>query len=163
MKKPHVIFLGGYLCSGKGTFIKDNLFNHHHIAVSSIVRSIVKASTRAELQDTAHLDKVIGQRIVDAMANEYKRDGTKQFVVDGIRQLSIYTFVSITLANWKWTCENVWLEVSIGECKRRFEAKNDTAKENISFEQAFENDKKLGLLQLEDFWKTTYDCTLPNE
>lgn len=151
---PQILFLGGYLCSGKGTYIERILspVGYETITVSSIVKQIVGLSTRKELQDTAHLDKQIIDRIVGILeANPHQK-----FVIDGIRQPSIFWKLQGRLST-DIVYRLIWLEVSKDECKRRFEAKND-GKENISFEEAFDRDASLGLLELENIWKTKFHC-----
>jgi len=153
--KPQVIFLGGYLCSGKGTYCDRILQEYTRIGVSDIVKQIIGKATRKELQDTAHLDSEVGNRIIDILT----ANPTTKFVIDGIRQRTIYWRIKNFLdIESERLYQLIWLDVSIEECKRRFEAKHD-GKENISFEKAFENDKALGLLELEKIWRT-HHCTI---
>lgn len=156
--KSKVIFLSGYLCSGKTTYYRNNYKGYTRLGVSDIVREITGKSTRKELQDTAELDVAIAKKIVDILA-EFPNTN---FVIDGIRQLTIFTYIAISLASLgTHVFENVWLDVSLEECERRFLAKND-GKENISFKEAFENDKKLGLLELERYWKDNHVTIVKN-
>lgn len=159
--KPRVVFISGYLCSGKSQFIKTtfrwmygNVYKQ--IIVSSIVKEIIGKSTRSELQDTEHLDVTIAGQIM----NMIDYGPYSYIVIDGIRQPSIFKHIESYLQDSGISYQCIWLSVPIGECERRFLAKND-GKENISFEQAFENDKKLGLLELEQLWKQN-NCTVIN-
>jgi predicted kinase len=152
--KPQIIFIGGYLNSGKGTYCGRNLKQYIRIGVSDIIRQIIGQSTRKELQATSHLDKQVAQRICDIILTT----PSQKYVIDGIRQVSIYNTIRQVLSDNMIMWECVWLEVPIEECKRRFLAKSDS-KENISFEEAFQRDKDLGLLDLEKSWKRN-QCTI---
>lgn len=155
MKTQHVTFVSGYICSGKSRYGKQNP-EAITISVSGIIKEIIKANTRKELQATAHLDYDISQKLMDVVEGEFGQ----QLIIDGIRQVSIFNSVQVHLDQLgiEWKC--VWIEVPIEICKKRFEAKND-GKENISFEEAFERDKQLGLLDLKQLWKEN-NCTIIN-
>lgn len=153
-KVREIKFVSGYLCCGKGTYCSRNLNGYIRIGVSDIIRQIIGQSTRKELQATSHLDKQVAERIYEIIAASAKH----KFVIDGIRQPSIYKMTRQWLSDHMIPWECIWLEVPIEECKRRFLAKQD-AKENISFELAFERDKNLGLLELEKLWKKN-QCTI---
>jgi len=153
-----VIFLSGYICSGKHTFSKQSLPDHTPIVVSDIVKSITGKVTRKELQDTANLDTEIAQRICDIIND----NPLKQYVVDGIRQRSIYEYIKVFCKGLDLYTAEIWLNVPIEVCKARFEwTRQGTNKENISFERAFERDKQLGLLDLEQLWKQNH-CIIVN-
>lgn len=156
---PQIIFVGGYLNSGKGTYCANTLKHYVRIGVSDIIRGIIGQSTRKELQDTAHLDIRIAQSICHTICT----NTSMKYVIDGIRQKSIFdrienfiTAIGIT----SYRC--IWLDTSLEECKKRFLAKVDNTKENISFESAFDRDKSLGILQLEQHWKENKCIVIKN-
>jgi len=147
-----ILFLFGEICSGKSTFKPDGSFMK--IEVSKVVGEVAKATTRQQLQDTAHLDSLIADKLIQQIKihNNYsfKKNNTPQYlVVDGIRQYSILQkveqFINNQLPNF--SIDYKWLEVSKQERKRRFEARKDT-KDVLSFEEAEERDNKLGLPEL---------------
>ena len=152
--QSQIIFIGGYLNSGKGTYCNRHYKEYVRIGVSDIIRQIIGQSTRKELQATAHLDKQVAKRICEII----DANSSTKFIIDGIRQVSIFTSIIKHLDKKNIAFENIWLDVPIEECKRRFLAKND-GKENISFEEAFERDKNLGILDLERYWKA-HRCTI---
>lgn len=147
-----VLFLFGEICSGKSTFKPDGSFIR--IEVSQIVREVAKATTREQLQDTAHLGSLIADQLIQQieMCNNrtFEQDNTIQYlVVDGIRQYSILQkleqYIDKQLPNF--SIEYKWLEVNKQERKRRFEARKDT-KDVLSFEEAEKRDNQLGLSEL---------------
>lgn len=156
--EPNVIFLSGYLCSGKGTYCERNFKSYMKIGVSSIIKQIIGQATRKELQDTAHLDQQIVQRICQIIDGRFHPKN--KYVIDGIRQVSIYKGITKYLREHNILYHRIWLEVPKQECQRRFELKSD-GKENIDFEQAFQRDADLGLLDLEKNWKSTH-CEVIN-
>ena len=107
--------LFGRICSGKSTYYPSG----YRIVVSNIVRGIIKSSSREQLQNTMHLDKVIANAVVSSI--EYAIDGHPHVVVDGIRQASI---VYEVLKHYP-DAELVWLEVPVEERKRRYESRMD--------------------------------------
>ena len=80
-----VTLLFGKICSGKSTYAKAAVkaTGGAHITVSDIVKRVSGKSTRSELQNTAHMDKLIAEELVNEIA---KHD---YVFVDGIRQKSI--------------------------------------------------------------------------
>lgn len=147
-----VLFLFGEICSGKSTFKPDG--SSMRIEVSKIVREVAKATTREQLQKTAHLDSLIADRLIEEVwmysTYVFDQDNTPQYlIVDGIRQHSILQrleqYISKQLPNF--SIEYKWLEVDKQERKRRFEARKDT-KDTLSFEEAEKRDNQLGLLEL---------------
>lgn len=154
-----VIFLSGYLSSGKGTCCDKYFKNYMRIGVSGIIKNIIGKSTRKELQDTAHLDQEVILKLIEVIEGNF----SNHLIIDGIRQPSIYIALQQYLVANNIAYECVWLQVPIEVCKKRFEyRKQGTDKENISFEQAFDRDKDLGLLQLEQLWKENECAILKN-
>lgn len=147
MNKPQVVFVTGYLCAGKGTYCEKVLKEYTRITVSDIVRRISGAVTRKELQDTAHFDELIVKEICDILlANPRSR-----FAIDGIRQRSVYDGI-VRHVSENLFYQTIWLDTPIEECKKRFETRKDR-KDNITFEEAFDRDNKLGLDELRLYLK----------
>lgn len=117
--------LFGRICSGKSSLYKDS----YRIVASNLVRGIVNSASREDLQNTMHLDDAIAESII--MSIDYVIDENPHVVVDGIRQASIVEKVLQHYPN----AELVWLEVSVEERKRRYEARKD-AKDVEAFEIA---------------------------
>lgn len=153
-----VVFVSSYLCGGKSTYCQDHLSDYKRISVSDVIKTMIGKDTRKELQDTADLDVKIAATICTIIAKDLV--GKVKVVVDGIRQPSIYGYIKQWCDELELGTKTIWLEVPIGVCKQRFDAKND-GKENISFIQAFQRDADLGLLDLEKFWKEN-NCTIIN-
>lgn len=162
MKKIKVRFVSGYLCSGKGTYCKKT--GLPVISVSGIVKLLVGSATRAELQDSAHLANIITAHIKERLwlaleiANGVRTDNNEpEVIVDGVRQPEIFQSLIEWLNGLGWLYTLVWIETPKDDCRRRFLAKND-GKENVSFEDAFDRDAKLGLLDLERRWRENHGC-----
>lgn len=147
-----VLFLFGEICSGKSTYRPDG--SSMRIEVSKLVREVAKATTREQLQDTAHLDSLIADRLIEELwtyvTHVFDQNNTPQYlIIDGIRQYSILRRLEqyIDKQQPNLTIEYKWLEVDRQERKRRFEARKDS-KDTISFEQAEKRDIQLGLSKL---------------
>lgn len=147
-----LLFLFGEICSGKSTFKPEG--TSMRIEVSNIVRTVSKATTREQLQDTAHLDLKIADALMEELWNYntyvFDEENTPQYlIVDGIRQYSILEKVEKYVSNQlpNFSIEYKWLEVPKEERKRRFESRKDK-KDTISFEQAEKKDNLLGLSEL---------------
>ena len=116
--------LFGRICSGKSSLYKDS----YRIVVSDLVRGIINSTSREELQNTMHLDSKIAESIVMVIDNATEHP---HIVVDGIRQATIVNKVRQHYPD----AELVWLEVSVEERKRRYEARG-AEKDTEPFEVA---------------------------
>ena len=134
--------LFGRICSGKSNYYKDS----YRIVVSNIVRGITKRSSRAELQNTMHLDNQIANGIISAI--DYCIDEHPHVVVDGIRQASIIDKVLQHYPN----ADLVWLEVPVQERKRRYESRMDS-KDVESFEIADNKEIELSCQEIYSIFK----------
>lgn len=140
--KKRIILVLGYICSGKTTYCADyaKREGYKHVVVSDFVKKRLNSSVRSDLTGDAskQLAKDIAIDIVD-----YLKDHDKA-VIDGIRQWSIVEFVCKSFLLHE--IEIRWLEVPVEELKRRFEARG-AAKDDLTFEQAYEKDNELGLAE----------------
>jgi len=141
--KPKITLLFGRICSGKGSYLKDQ---GTRIVVSDIVRSIVSSSNRDALQDSMHLDSRIAEGLIITINRALEADPYKPVIVDGIRQVSIVDQVLINFPN----AELIWLSASDSERKRRYEARKDI-KDVEPFEIA---DNKLIELECQKIFET---------
>lgn len=116
--KPKITLLFGRICSGKGSYLKDQ---GTRIVVSDIVRSIVSSSNRDALQDSMHLDSRIAEGLIITINRALEADPYKPIIIDGIRQVSIVDQVLTNFPN----AELIWLEVPTEERKRRYKARGD--------------------------------------
>ena len=144
-----VTLLFGKICSGKSTYAKAAVkaTGGTHITVSDIVKRVSGKSTRSELQNTAHMDKLIAEELVNEIA---KHD---YVFVDGIRQKSIAHQVCK-----RFGVDNVmmiWLNVPDEMRRLRFEGRA-VKKDDISFEEADYRDNKLGLEELQKSLEKSY-------
>ena len=144
-----VVFLFGEICSGKSTY--DTGQQSAKVTVSNVVRKLIQSEDREVLQNTAHLDKVIADELIESIFNIYHHcEGPLDtIVIDGIRQYSILAQMEQFLAHALPTTpiEYKWLEVDRDERKRRFEARKDP-KDTLTFEEAEKRDNALGLSDL---------------
>ncbi len=121
-----VTLLFGRICSGKSTYS----WNGYRVVVSNIVKGIIKSSSRAQLQQSMHLDDQIASSILHVTSWVLCETG-QPVLIDGIRQVSI---VEKVLEKYP-DAELVWLEVPTEERKRRYENRKD-AKDVEPFEAA---------------------------
>ncbi len=157
---PRIVFISGRICSGKGHICTQLHFttpNSGHIIVSDTVRSIVKSGERQVLQNTAYMDKVIahelGRRIDQQLALN-----CKLILVDGIRQLSIIEELNKSFHNVAY----VWVDCPAEIRKQRYIARHSSKDSSISFEDAELADDKLGLAEVETWFKTVGRATIVN-
>ena len=141
--KSKIILIFGRICSGKGSYLKDQ---GTRIVVSDIVRGIVSSSNRDALQDSMHLDSRIAEGLIITINRALEADPYKPVIVDGIRQVSIVDQVLINFPN----AELIWLSASDSERKRRYEARKDI-KDVEPFEIA---DNKLIELECQKIFET---------
>ena len=116
--KPSIKLVFGRICSGKGSYLKDQ---GTRIVVSDIVRGIVSSSNRDALQDSMHLDSRIAEGLIITINRALEADPYKPIIIDGIRQVSIVDQVLTNFPN----AELIWLEVPTEERKRRYKARGD--------------------------------------
>lgn len=146
IKWKEIIYLCGYPCSGKETFIKAHLPNHSVISVSSIVKELTQQKTTSDLNNTSHLAQEIAETIVCTIAG-YQEEG-KKVVVDGLRQYEILEKI-IGGDNY----EIVWLEVPSHIREMRYcQRKRET--DDLSYDQLVDLNDVLGLANLEQKVKT---------
>lgn len=131
----------GRLCSGKDYIINKHYQGFDVVSVSDIVKSIVNSSDRAMLQETKHFDGVI----LDIL----KPLTEPKLVINGIRQLSIV--LGMLESNPVDVVEVVWICCPEDIRRYRYYDRKDHKDSQMKFEQADENDSKLGLLQIESF------------
>ena len=131
----------GRLCSGKDYIINRYYKRYDVVTVSDIVKSIIENADRAALQDTKHLDS----EIIDQLKVLYN----PRLVINGIRQLSIIN--GILEHNPAETVELVWVCCPEDIRKARYYDREDVKDSQLTFEEADENDSKLGLLQIESY------------
>lgn len=143
-----VILVCGPICSGKTTWCNENINKDEdsYIKVSDIVKLLTNATNRAELQDTANLDKQIADHLIRTIRNCLHE--TDKVFVDGVRQISI---VKRIVGEYP-QAELVWLEVSYQERERRFSLRAHTRDSGVSFEQVNVKDYELGLLEVENHY-----------
>lgn len=147
VNNKRIIFVCGKICSGKNTFC-EKLGEHHHIQVSDIVKKLSGEVNRAKLQETADLDILIADELLQQI---YAHDKVS---IDGIRQVSILKYLIDQLESNDW--EIVWLEVEMEELKRRYITRNDPKDKDITIEDALLRDEKLGMLELETYLKSLH-------
>jgi len=120
-----ITYLCGRICSGKSTYKPDT----RRLMVSDIVRNVVRSNDRERLQNSMHLENDILHGL--AMCIDYDMEmGVQELIIDGIRQPSILERLSAVYPG-----EIVWLEVSLEERKRRYEARG-AEKDTEPFEVA---------------------------
>tara|TARA_R110000772_G_scaffold170058_1_gene281967 strand:+ start:41 stop:517 length:477 start_codon:yes stop_codon:yes gene_type:complete len=122
MKKSNIGLIFGRICSGKSSFQSQS----YRIIVSNIVKDLMGSTDREKLQDSMHLDAVIGDEIVKCLgALTYLIDRDllplKNIIVDGIRQPEIVERVLGAFPD----ANLVWLEVPEEKRKKRYELRND--------------------------------------
>lgn len=139
-----IVLVCGHTCSGKNTFIENNLSDYRKVVVSDVVKEILDSEGRdnqstSQLNDTEDLD----YKITNWLDKTIRQGG--KIVIDGIRQPSI---LSRMLSSHK--CQVVWLSVSPSELKRRYELR-DRKQDDLSFEEVVEKNINLGLGQVHEW------------
>lgn len=137
-----VVFVCGYPCSGKETFIRAYLNNRVHIRVSDIVKHLSNAKTTSELNDTANLDKEIAKELM-AIISDHINAGS-QVVIDGIRQPSIYGQILQRVQLRGSTALTIWLEVPYDIREFRYN-KRGLRRDDLSYKRVCEKNDQLGL------------------
>ena len=136
-----IIVVCGKMCSGKDTFA-HLLAKHNHIDIGNIVREITQTNDRVQ---NALLGTEISKRLIVLIKE------SQPCVITGIRQVSILETI---LKNFNCELNDfIWLEVSTEERKRRFLARGADKDKNLSFEVYDEKDQKLGLGEIESYFK----------
>ncbi len=144
LNTPHnIILLSGKLCSGKGTYCKNNLSGYDHVSVSDIVKRLSGFNKRSDLHTTKDLDTQIADELISICAHN------PNVVIDGIRQLSIVTKLVDTFGD---AVDLQWLEVPQEELERRFNSRQDK-KDDQDFNTAIQRDRDLGLDDVEHHFK----------
>lgn len=157
---PRIVFISGRICSGKGYTCSQlhlTVPNCGHIIVSDTVRSIVNSNERQVLQNTAYMDKVIAHELARRIDNQFALN-RELVIVDGVRQLSIIVELSKSFTNVSY----VWVECPAEIRKQRYIARQSSKDSATSFEDAEAADDKLGLADLETWFKTVGTATIIN-
>lgn len=147
-----IVLVFGRLCSGKGTYAQS-FYNHEHVVVSGVVRSLVNSNTRDELQTTAHLDSEIAKELEVSISELLKQN--KRVIVDGIRQQSIVQMLEKAFCN----IEYVWLDVDKDVLRERYKSRADK-KDTADFDVAYDADELLGVAELEEYLKTKHSLRI---
>ena len=126
------IFVGGLICSGKTTFA-DRISKHGghtKIDIGDIVRQLLNSTTRTHNKD---LDQAIIKELKQQLSQVDKA------VVVGIRQPQILQAV----LQEDDLC--VWLDPEMEVLKERYEHRGAIKDQKLTFEQAIELDRELGI------------------
>ncbi len=146
----------GEMCSGKTTVInsfKKEYLNNQKvktIIVSDIVKGIIKKTDRSSLQNTNHLDQQIFKNL---LLNIKKASKVDHIIIDGIRQLKILTQLIDSFTN-KVPQFMYYVYTPQSIRRSRFECQiinNCLKNDGISFDEAEENEKTLGIKEVIDF------------
>lgn len=143
MTPRSIIIVCGNIASGKGYFIQNKYPDYQHISVSGIVKSLINSSERNELSKTSYLDKRIIEILIEQISCYDK------VIVDGIRQPQI---IHALEAHFKNQIKDViWLDVSEETLRKRYESRGHDKDKGLSFDQAIEGDRKLGIGDVEKY------------
>ena len=141
-----IILVFGKLCSGKGTYCAPfTRSGYKQVTTSDIVKRLSGAKTRGKLQFTADLGPAIAQELVEIIGRNSK------VIVDGIRQPAIVD--AIVSRFGRDNIEMVWLDVPDDVRKARF-VQRGAAKDDQTFDDAEQGDKKLGMDAIERKYKS---------
>lgn len=146
----NIYFICGYICSGKTTLCLDIAKDTgaKFIDVSDIVREILNAISRDQLQGHPELD----QQIVDKIMLHSKH--YDNLVIAGARQLSIIKMVEQSVDD-NTKVHVRWLPTPIPTCYKRYLKKNNCIKDQVrnreTFLQALQKDDQLGLSQIKQY------------
>jgi len=137
----------GNICSGKNTFCSQFTDTHEHIVVSDIVKSIINSTERSELQDTKHLADAIAVKLVELVDKALLRG--KKVMVDGIRQISLIWLIASEYKDYDRSI--IWLDCDTHILKQRYESRAAEKDKSLTFEDAMEADRELGIKEIESF------------
>lgn len=142
LNSKQIVLVCGNLASGKGHYAATYFPNYNIISVSSIVKSLTKFKTRSELSTTKSLDHQIADELINTI------EPLDKVVIDGIRQLSILKRLQEHFGSD--IKDIIWLDVPEQTLKQRFEKRN-SGKDDMSFDEALQSDKELGIGDVEDY------------
>lgn len=125
-----------------------------HVVVSDIVRSIVKSGDRQDLQNTADLDHLISLQLATRVSKSLS-DG-KRVLVDGVRQQSVLHHLVQIVDD----IEYVWIDCADDVRAARYQTRQSAKDGTISFADADVADDKLGLKELEYWFKYVKMATI---
>lgn len=148
-----IIFVCGYLNSGKSTFTKHLSLNEYtqSIEVSDIVKKTLQVDNvdRAILQDTKKLTNAIAREI-ESTIDQFTIDKySKLLIINGLRQKDIYSYLEdkcLIGNNVFFKTLNIWINCDEKTRKQRFYS--DTQKNTDTFETAMQKDFDLGIFHL---------------
>ena len=152
-----IILVFGPICSGKTTYCQKLGYAYpdsKYFKVSDIVRDLTHRVVRSELQKTSNLATDIAASLMSKIDNALSSTDYKHVIIDGIRQ---YEIVRLLISYYG--IENismVWLEVPFEIREERYKLLSRD-RDNIPFKDADVNDAKLGLSELEQALKTTFE------
>lgn len=135
-----VIIAVGKICSGKTTYLSSFTDEYCKVDVSDVVRKIINDDNRKHLP---LLDVEIVKELKKILKN--CREEGKDVVIAGPRQMYIITALEVwcTLTNNKIEYHILETEESIR--KQRYLRRNSTKDKNLTFEEAEEGDRTLGI------------------
>jgi predicted kinase len=140
--EKQIVLVCGNIASGKGHYARQYFPGYKVISVSDVVKSITKFKTRSALGTTKDLDQLIADRLIEEI------EPYEKVVVDGIRQISIMKRLQ---AHFLSAIKDIiWLDTPTETSKSRFETRQ-AGKDDMSFEQALQSDKELGIGDVEDY------------
>lgn len=157
MENKDIVIVCGKICSGKNTFSKILVDSGEfaHIVVSDVVKALSGALHRSKLSETADLDLMIADEIIQITKDHFKSG--KSVVIDGMRQKSIYDVVCSEFSDKE--IMSVWLEVPKEILLSRYLKRGDK-KDDMSFDEALKKDAALGLEELESHLKSLDDTLI---
>ena len=129
--KSNIVLLFGRICSGKGSYLNDP-YNNARVVMSELVASLVRSTSRSDMQDTLHFDQILADLVIKRVGTLVDMNLWENVIVDGIRQLSIVEKVVESYPE----AQLIWLEVPVEERKRRYENRKDGKDSLQSFEVA---------------------------
>lgn len=135
----------GEICSGKTTF-SSSFPEEDRVDVGSIVREITSTEERTFNQD---LDIVIANRLRSMILQH----GGKEFVIVGVRQISILQMTEMLCEEKGIEVEIIHLDVPYEIRAERYEKRSDLKDIKMTFELADKKDKELGLFSLLQYIK----------
>lgn len=135
-----LIIIIGEVCSGKDHFANEFYPSAEKIDVGNIVRSITKTQARI------HNEQLDSQICIEI--HKIINSTTKDIVITGIRQLSIYNNIQQLSMGRCFKIITYYLSVPHEILKERFKQRASEKDLNISFEEVIERDNKLGLAEL---------------
>lgn len=145
------MFVAGPIASGKSTKAHKLALakNAYFVEISDIVKEILNAKERTQLQDHPELDKAIIEKI-KLLSEQH----SNKMVVSGVRQASILkAFLPTDTKDLTSLPLYLWVEVDEEERFRRYMNRKDS-KDILSreaFQKAQEADNRLGLQEVKSF------------